>query len=489
MFAARAEWWTLWVGAPLAARGSPNIYRSWLPSTSLLDPKRALGEALRPSRRPSDKPDRTAKVERVSFVDPKFRELESLSIDRPYLLVNRIVLYRAPSGELFYPPLWAKDLVLHTAYIKNLSLCCPISSAPPPQDYVPASQFPELAGLRVRALYEDVGWGQVARHLLPNLRIVREEVERAELVHSGAAGWPFPASYYLLLLRGRRPTWLMNVESTFWMVNEHERASNVRKLSSRWNLNLVRRCLKQADLRFFTNRGYQELLSAGLSHSYVVPATWIDAELIRTDDELEADRDEKLDPARPAKFIFPARLEPEKGVHVLMRAIERLNQLGVSIQIDFMGTGSLEQECRRFVQQTEGSVTMSFLDQVPYGKAFFSRLSRYDAVLVPSLSAEQPRIVFDAYSQGVPVIAADTAGNSEVVEPEKTGVLFRAGDALELANVIGDNAQDRVRLEAMGRSALSVAREMTHAGMHVTRARILREFFDAERGAEVDPVV
>ncbi len=408
--------------------------------------------------------------------DPKLEELQKLAIDCPYLLVNRIVLHRAANGEIHYPPLWAKDLILHTAYLKNLSLCCPVSDSTPPTDYVSSSEFPELAKIRVTALLPDVGWGQVVRHFLPNMSTIRKEVAHAEIVHSGAAGWPFPASYYLLLMRAKRPTWLMNVESTFWLVHENEKAGFLRRFASAAHLKLVRKCLLESDLPFFTSQGYRDLLLPSERQGFVVPATWIDSAIVQSDSEVEGAWKAKLMDKRPSRFIFPARLEAEKGVFVLFQAIERLNREGAELQIDFMGTGRLEQECRRFVSETRGSVSLRFIEQVPYGSEFFSTIKDYDGLLVPSLSAEQPRIVFDSYSQGIPVIGADTVGIREVVQDGTTGVLFAKGDAEKLKAALLQCSEDRAMMADLGRSALGVAQRMTHAAMHVNRAQVLRQY-------------
>ncbi len=49
------------------------------------------------------------------------------------------------------------------------------------------------------------------------------------------------------------------------------------------------------------------------------------------------------------------------------------------------------------------SVRVSLLEPVSYG-TFLNLLRGFDAILVPSLSDEQPRPIFDAFSQAVPVL-------------------------------------------------------------------------------------
>lgn len=160
---------------------------------------------------------------------------------------------------------------------------------------------------------------------------------------------------------------------------------------------------------------------------------------------------------------------------MLLEATRLLNQRGVELSIDMMGSGALEDVCRRFTEREHGTVQLRFIEPVPYGPRFFDTLAEYDAVLVPSLSDEQPRVPFDAFSQGVPVIGSNTIGVREVVKDGVTGFLCPAGDAHELAAVLERHAKAREGLRNAGLYALEWVRDRTHAAMHLDRANILNE--------------
>ena len=93
---------------------------------------------------------------------------------------------------------------------------------------------------------------------------------------------------------------------------------------------------------------------------------------------------------------------------------------------------------------------MKVLDPIPYGQPFHAFLRGFDAVIVPSLSNEQPRILFDAFSQAVPVIASATGGIREVVESELTGRLVPPDDVTCLAEALIWASRSRPKLCAMG---------------------------------------
>jgi glycosyltransferase involved in cell wall biosynthesis len=106
-------------------------------------------------------------------------------------------------------------------------------------------------------------------------------------------------------------------------------------------------------------------------------------------------------------------------------------------------------------------------------------LRNYHAVVIPSITDEQPRIVFDCYSQAIPVIASDTHGLRSCVANGVTGRLVQPGDTEALAGVIASVRTDIAGLERMGLAALEVARKHTHRRMHEERQVLLLARFDA----------
>ena len=129
--------------------------------------------------------------------------------------------------------------------------------------------------------------------------------------------------------------------------------------------------------------------------------------------------------------------------------------------------------CRQLSDEMQGPTRVNVLGTVDYGAPLFELLRRYHAVVVPSISDEQPRIVYDAYSQGVPVLATRTAGLRDCVADDKTGWLVEPNNAVALAVLIERATTNITALQTMGMEALRVARSMTHQRMHRERHRLL----------------
>jgi glycosyltransferase involved in cell wall biosynthesis len=282
--------------------------------------------------------------------------------------------------------------------------------------------------------------------------------------------------------RLRRKFVISYVESSFWRVSGsdaklHQKICGF--LFERWN----RFCVKLADLRFFTSKAYEEdFLGRGnhsADHAYVTPATWIDECTILTDHQCALAWNSKSGNAR---LLFAGRLLPEKGVKTLLEAIEKV-QNEISVGITIIGEGALAEECASFSRQSSSSsVKVELLKPVQYGSVFFELLRTFDAVIIPSISDEQPRLIFDAFSQGVPVLGSNTGGIAEVVENEVNGKLFAPGDAASLAETLRWASWNRDALQMMGLFALRESRLFTHRTMHARRSKIISTEYTAIAG-------
>ena len=230
--------------------------------------------------------------------------------------------------------------------------------------------------------------------------------------------------------------------------------------------------MNRADLAIATQPAYLTSLRAAprRGRRFVNPASWINEDEILPDARAQRGWMDKLaDPGVPPAVLFAGRLTQDKGVEVLLEAIRRLQSRGTRVRVDIIGEGPLRDVCEK-AARTSGAAAVQLLDPVPYGAPFFELLQRYHAVVVPSLGQEQLRILFDAYSQGVTVIASDTDGIRPHVIAGVTGWLVPPGDAAALAQAIDELAANAGTARDRGLAARRIAEQLTHRAMHQTRS-------------------
>jgi len=377
------------------------------------------------------------------------------------------------NGVRWSNELWTKDLALHLEYLKDLTLACPRIFAEPSSFDRPLNIAP-FDRLKFIDLPSPKNHIEALRSLRELIYKMWRGIESADIVHTGFGGWPISEGWLAVPIGKLQKKFVItNVESSPWRT-QGRNAKWHERLRSLVSERLNRLCVKAADLRFFTSKAYlEEFLGQAVDsadRAFVNPATWIDDSVIQIDDQAIDDWNKK---SGNVHLLFAGRLAANKGLKVLLDAATLIaNQ--VTAHIAIIGEGPLADECRDFVCQNESSsLKFELLDPVPYGPAFFGLLRRFDAVIVPSISDEQPRVIFDAFSQGIPVLGSNTGGIIEIVKDDVNGKLFKSGDALSLAETLKWASQNRDKLRALGMTALRLSRQFTHRSMHVRRSEII----------------
>lgn len=158
--------------------------------------------------------------------------------------------------------------------------------------------------------------------------------------------------------------------------------------------------------------------------------------------------------------------------------MKSLSIQGVSVKLDIVGQGELLAECEKASQESQSPVQIQVLETVPYGSNFFNLVRQYHAIIIPSVSDEQPRIIYDAYSQGIPVLGSNTDGIRDCVQDGETGKLVPLNDPVALADLLKWASHNPDQLAKMGLESLKTAFSLTHQEMHRRRWQVLLTTLD-----------
>ncbi len=154
------------------------------------------------------------------------------------------------------------------------------------------------------------------------------------------------------------------------------------------------------------------------------------------------------------------RLVEEKGVDTLLEAAKLAPRMDVHVY----GEGPERQKLEQMASRAGVEERVHFCGHIAdVAKA----MSEVDLVCVPSKWDEAfPYSILEAMAVGKPVVASNSGGIPEVVEPGKTGWLFEKGNARELADILTRLSGSKSELAKMGSQARSVQRaEYTIARM------------------------
>ncbi|MEG4277726.1 glycosyltransferase [Microcoleus sp. MON1_C1] len=412
----------------------------------------------------------------LSSREDGIKEPTLMPIDKRYLLVLNIPSSCDSKGSRYLDPLWAKDLIEHFKYLKNFTLASPRALETPPENTIQVDSETSFADAKFIDLPSPNTYAQAILLLPATVAQLWGAIASADIVHSAVAGWPIPMAWLVtpIVLIQRKP-YLIVVESAPWRLPPGIPASIKAKILAYISETLNRWCINSADLTIFTQAEYQQsLLTKRHKESHIINASWIDEALIISEADAKKIWHEKLSASpKQLKIIFAGRLIPEKGLLVLLEAIKILDEENIAVKLDILGEGELLSNCQAASKAMQKSVQIELLGTIPYGREFFSRLQQYHAVVVPSTSDEQPRIVYDAYSQAVPVLANNTAGLRDCIENGITGLIGNCNDPVALANLLKHSGENLNLLQNMGMAALNKAHSLTHEEMHRQRWQLL----------------
>ena len=140
-------------------------------------------------------------------------------------------------------------------------------------------------------------------------------------------------------------------------------------------------------------------------------------------------------PREANTLVYLGLLEKHKGVHVLLDSFRRsYSKQGFKLLI--VGDGSLREGLRLMVDKTGMNERVTITGYLGRQKVEDIR-KKAAAQIVPSIWYENaPLTVLEAFSFGIPVIASDIGGLSEIVGRDAGSETFRSGDSLELSERI-----------------------------------------------------
>ena len=141
-------------------------------------------------------------------------------------------------------------------------------------------------------------------------------------------------------------------------------------------------------------------------------------------------------PKQSIKRVFcAARLSAEKGLTVLIEALRLLADRGHYLELTLAGDGPSRQQLSLLATRLGLSDQVKFLGYISEQEVI-NELQDSDLFVLPSFVEGVPVAAMEAMAVGVPVIATNIAGTSELIEDGKTGVLIRPSDSRALADAI-----------------------------------------------------
>ena len=142
-----------------------------------------------------------------------------------------------------------------------------------------------------------------------------------------------------------------------------------------------------------------------------------------------------VDKNKTAHLLFIGNLVPLKGVNYLIDALEIVFKKFDNIKLLIVGDGPQKSNLMQYSHEKKLAHIIDFVGRIPHNTVptFFDKGVVF---ILPSLTEGMPRVILESMACGVPVIASSVGGIPELIEHNKTGLLFAPTDVLGLSQSI-----------------------------------------------------
>ncbi|MER6796022.1 glycosyltransferase family 4 protein, partial [Amycolatopsis mediterranei] len=192
-----------------------------------------------------------------------------------------------------------------------------------------------------------------------------------------------------------------------------------------------------------TPRAAEVLAGIGLDRPVQVVSCGIDlahyaAPAIRPDD-------------RPMSVLFVGRLDAEKNIDQLLRALVPLPH----VRADLVGDGTRRHELETLATELDITDRVTFHGFVPDAE-LVHRYAEADVFCMPGTAELQSLATMEAMAAGLPVIAADALALPHLVHHATNGYLFEPGAITTISRWIADLAADPEARAKMGAASKAI---------------------------------
>jgi sugar transferase (PEP-CTERM/EpsH1 system associated) len=140
-------------------------------------------------------------------------------------------------------------------------------------------------------------------------------------------------------------------------------------------------------------------------------------------------------PQPDGPVVTVARLSPEKDIQCLLRAARHVADTTPAFRLEIAGDGPCRDELHRLTAELKLMENVRFLGEISDVPALLGRARLF---VLPSQTEGVSLTILEAMARGLPVVATRVGGNPEVVADGASGLLVPSGDALALAQAIGN---------------------------------------------------
>jgi glycosyltransferase involved in cell wall biosynthesis len=317
---------------------------------------------------------------------------------------------------------------------------------------------------------------------LPSLRQRLEHmVSRAGVVHAAVADLYKPAmelAFVSALRRGIPTVFVQDTDTVVQLREEARHAPVSTRLATEAYARVYERACRasvaRADLSLLKGKDVMLRYGAYAKNAREFHNSSYLASEVASDHTIER-RLATLHDDRPLRLLYCGRLVERKGVDASIRIVAEARRRGANVTFDIIGHGPSEPALQALVQSEGVGDAVQLLGASSYDSALLQRLAGYDAMLFTPTIEDTPRMIFDGYASGLPLLGLDIPYVRERAREEGATLLLPRRDEHVAAERLCALDRDRGSLIPLSRAALAAGHHHAADAWYARRAEWTHE--------------
>ncbi len=356
-------------------------------------------------------------------------------------------------GSYYSNPAFIKLQETIAPLYDEVELCVPVFDHPTPKNYSKLS----IPNLRVCPL--PAYWRRFEinafMHTLMLTRCLWPHIKRADTVLMNLPNYMCVLAWWVCLLQRKRFAIRMAGDwpEVIRMAFHNQGMFVLGNIAAFLHKLLVKAIIKTSSLVIVNGQKLADIYSRNNSHIVrVISSTYHDADIAPTIASSGSDE---------CRLLYVGRLTLSKGLYELFSAAKDLLAEGIDLRIWLAADGYRRNEIRTQAEQLGVIDRVEFLGWIAIEK-LRDIYRACDIFVLPSYTEGMPKVVPEAMSNGLAVVATDIGGLRDiVVENGKTGFIVPVKDAPALRDALRKLILDKPLRQRMAKAGLEKSRQFT----------------------------
>lgn len=403
-----------------------------------------------------------------------------------YLVVTHIPFAFDKDGSVLIDRLWAEDLIGLASAAGPIQIAAPCVDADQLRAWgVGLATLPKDSPLTLLPLPSRKGRLDVL-YPIQVRKALKEAVSNADLVHTSNLFGTDTALYYahnLATKRGIKTLFVVaedfvDMQQWEWVrtapnpLQQKRRRSTLRRLDAQ-----VRKCIANASLTFLHTPAAVARYRLDAANAIAIRQPVHEAADVISPQQMEQKLKELSNPSIPLQLATASRLQPLKGLEMLVRAVAILRSRHIPVQVRLYGQGPQQQQLQDLIASLNLSDAVQLAGPLSPGQQLRTALAASHLFLMPHLTTDFGRAFFDAMTAASPVIAFRSPASEDTVRHELDGLLVANADPEALASAIERIHNDRTLAVHLAQGARSRALQNTRSIWNQLRMSWISELF------------